>query len=200
MSHLLALTFLARYGLVRIPRAPVRLCSSYSPSVSVWTTCNPTRARSRARIVTWPNWSVPVNGEIVWKCRIGLFEMRAICSWMREVVLKLTMDYEMTKHMLNNCTLNESRTWLLVRTWHCYFISFNSEHPVDSLRFDFLTLRYFVSELLAGGWLWFSGVLGPWLQNCYLSLFFHYKTGMFPLTRAWPGSQPNAIDRGGGGV
>ena len=36
----------------------------------------------------------------------------------------------MTKHMLNNCTLKESRTWLLVRTWHCYFISFNSEHPV----------------------------------------------------------------------
>ena len=32
--------------------------------------------------------------------------------------------------MLNNGTLNESRTWLLVRTWHCYFISFNSEHPV----------------------------------------------------------------------
>ena len=49
---------------------------------------------------------------------------------MREDVLKLTMDYKMTKHMLNNGTLNESRTWLLVRTWHCYFISFNSEHPV----------------------------------------------------------------------
>ena len=32
--------------------------------------------------------------------------------------------------MLNNGTLTESRTWLLVRTWHCYFISFNSEHPV----------------------------------------------------------------------
>ena len=32
--------------------------------------------------------------------------------------------------MLNNGTLNGSRTWLLVRTWHCYFISFNSEHPV----------------------------------------------------------------------
>ena len=49
---------------------------------------------------------------------------------MREAVLKLTMDYKMTKHMLNNGTLNESRTWLLVRTWHCYFISFNNEHPV----------------------------------------------------------------------
>ena len=49
---------------------------------------------------------------------------------MREAVLKLTMDYKMTKHMLNNGTLNGSRTWLLVRTWHCYFISFNSEHPV----------------------------------------------------------------------
>ena len=33
--------------------------------------------------------------------------------------------------MFHNGTLNESRTWLLVRTWHCYFISFNSEHPVD---------------------------------------------------------------------
>ena len=51
---------------------------------------------------------------------------------MREAVLKLTMDYKMTKHMLNNGTLNGSRTWLLVRTWHCYFISFNSEHPVSS--------------------------------------------------------------------
>ena len=49
---------------------------------------------------------------------------------MREAVLKLTMYYDMTKHMLNNGTLNESRTWLLVRTWHCYFISFNSEHHV----------------------------------------------------------------------
>ena len=52
---------------------------------------------------------------------------------MREAVLKLTMDYKMTKHMLHNGTLNESRTWLLVRTWHCYFISFNSEHPVKSV-------------------------------------------------------------------
>ena len=51
---------------------------------------------------------------------------------MREAVLKLTMDYKMTKHMLNNGTLTESRTWLLVRTWHCYFISFNSEHPVET--------------------------------------------------------------------
>ena len=59
---------------------------------------------------------------------------------MREAVLKLTMDYKMTKHMLNNGTLNESRTWLLVRTWHCYFISFNNEHPV-------VTPRYKV-----GGW------------------------------------------------
>ena len=45
-------------------------------------------------------------------------------------MLKLAMDYKMTKNMLNNGTLNGSRTWLLVRTWHCYFISFNSEHPV----------------------------------------------------------------------
>ena len=36
--------------------------------------------------------------------------------------------------MLNNGTLNESRTWLLARTWHCYFISFNSEHPVGKIR------------------------------------------------------------------
>ena len=63
---------------------------------------------------------------------------------MREAVLKLTMDYKMTKHMLNNGTLNRSRTRLLVRTWHCYFISFNSEHPVGMLqnaaeaRFSFL--------------------------------------------------------------
>ena len=49
---------------------------------------------------------------------------------MREVMLKLTMDYKMTKHMLNNCTLKESRTWLLVCTRHCYFIPFNHEHPV----------------------------------------------------------------------
>ena len=49
---------------------------------------------------------------------------------MREAVLKLTMDYKMTKHLLNNGTLNRSCTWLLVRTWHCYFISFNSEHPM----------------------------------------------------------------------
>ena len=52
---------------------------------------------------------------------------------MREAVLKLTMDYKMTKHVLNNGTLAESRTWLLVITWHCYFISFNSEHPVDCM-------------------------------------------------------------------
>ena len=45
-------------------------------------------------------------------------------------MLKLTIDYKMTKHMLNNCTLKENRTWLLVRTWHCYFIPFNDEHPV----------------------------------------------------------------------
>ena len=51
---------------------------------------------------------------------------------MRQAVLKLTMDYKMAKHMLNNSTLNESRTWLLVRTWHCYFISFNNEHPVSA--------------------------------------------------------------------
>ena len=41
------------------------LCSSYSPPVSVRATSNPTRARSRARIVTRSNWSVPVNGGIV---------------------------------------------------------------------------------------------------------------------------------------
>ena len=46
-------------------------------------------------------------------------------------MLKLTMDYKMTKHMLNNCTLKESRTWLLVCTRHCYFIPFNREHPVS---------------------------------------------------------------------
>ena len=57
---------------------------------------------------------------------------------MREDVLKLTMDYKMTKHMLNNGTLNESRTWLLVRTWHCYFISFNSEHPVCIICSNFI--------------------------------------------------------------
>ena len=45
-------------------------------------------------------------------------------------MLKLTMDYKMTKHMLNSCTLKESRTWLLVCTRHCYFIPFNHEHPV----------------------------------------------------------------------
>ena len=53
-------------------------------------------------------------------------------------MLKLTMDYKMTKHMLNNCTkhmlnnctLKENRTWLLVLTWHCYFIPFNDEHSV----------------------------------------------------------------------
>ena len=32
--------------------------------------------------------------------------------------------------MLNNPTLKESRTWLLVCTWYCYYISFNNEHPV----------------------------------------------------------------------
>ena len=106
------------------------LCSFYSPTVSVRTTFNPIRSRYRARIVTWPNLSVPVNGEIVRKCRIGLFGRWTICSWMREAVLKLSMEYKMTKHVFNNGTLNGSRTWLLVRTWHCYFISFNSEHPV----------------------------------------------------------------------
>ena len=111
------------------------LCSSYSPPVSVRATSNPTRARSRARIVTRPNWSVPVNGGIVWKCRIGLFRRRAICSCMREVMLKLTMDYKMTKQvpMLDSCTLKESRTWLLVCTRHCYFIPFNHEHPVGKM-------------------------------------------------------------------
>ena len=62
--------------------------------------------------------------------RIGLFRRKAICSCIREVMLKLTMDYKMTKHMLNNFTLKENRTWLLFRTWHCYFIPFNDEHPV----------------------------------------------------------------------
>ena len=98
--------------------------------MSVWTTSKPTSAHSRTKIVTRPNLSVPLNGEIVWKCRIGLFGTRAICSCMWEAVLKLTMDYKMTKHMLNNCTLKESRTWLLVCTRHCYFIPFNHEHPV----------------------------------------------------------------------
>ena len=45
-------------------------------------------------------------------------------------MLKLTMDYKMTNHMLDSCTLKESRTWLLVCTRHCYFIPFNHEHPV----------------------------------------------------------------------
>ena len=115
---------------MRTARVPVRLCYSYSTPVSVRATSNPTRTRSRARIVTRPNWSVPVNGGIVWMCRIGLFRRRAICSFTREVMLKLTMDYKMTKHMLNNCTIKESRTWLLVCTRHCYFIPFNREHPV----------------------------------------------------------------------
>ena len=115
---------------MRIARVSVRLCYSYSPPVSVWTTSKPTSARSRTKIVTRPNLSVPLNGEIVWKCRIGLFGTKAICSCMWEAVLKLTMDYKMTKHMLNNCTLKESRTWLLVSTRHCYFIPFNHEHPV----------------------------------------------------------------------
>ena len=53
---------------------------------------------------------------------------------MREVMLKLTMNYKMTKHMLNSCTLKESRTWLLVCTRHFYFIPFNHEHPVFSFR------------------------------------------------------------------
>ena len=109
----------------------VRLCYSYPTPVSVRATSNPARTRSRARIVTRSNWSVPVNGGIVRKCRIGLFRRRAICSCMREVMLKLTIDYKMTKHMLNNCTLKESRTWLLVCTRHSYFIPFNHEHPVS---------------------------------------------------------------------
>ena len=148
MSHILASTFLARYGLTRIPRVLARLCSSYSPPLSVRTTFNPTRSRSRAGIVTWPNLSVPVNDEIVWKCRIRLFGRRTICSWMREAVLKLTMDYKMTKHMPNNGSLNESRTWLLVRTWHCYFISFNNEHPVRyfCIFFFFTHMKIFIFQ------------------------------------------------------
>ena len=39
--------------------------------------------------------------------------------------------------MLNNCTLKENRTWLLVRTWHCYFIPFNDEHPVSTMKSNF---------------------------------------------------------------
>ena len=70
------------------------------------------------------------------KVRIGLFRRRAICSCMREVMLKLTMDYKMTKHKLNNCTLKESRTWLLVCTRHSYFIPFNHEHPVIGTYFQ----------------------------------------------------------------
>ena len=45
-------------------------------------------------------------------------------------MLKLTIDYKMTKRMLNDCTLKDNRTWLLVCTRHCYFIPFNDEHPV----------------------------------------------------------------------
>ena len=50
-------------------------------------------------------------------------------------MLKLTLDYKMTKHMLNSCTLKESRTWLLVCTIHCYFIPFNHEHSVYNKTF-----------------------------------------------------------------
>ena len=57
-------------------------------------------------------------------------------------MLKLTMDYKMTKHMPNNGTLNESRTWLLVRTWRCYFISFNSEHPVGETQRTFQRCQF----------------------------------------------------------
>ena len=116
--------------------------------MSVRATSNPTRTCSRARIVTRSNWSVPVNGGIVWKCRIGLFRRRAICSCMREVMLKLTMDYKMTKHMVNNCTLKESRTWLLVCTRHCYFIPFNHE-PTFECRFrTYLPFRMPFSDFL----------------------------------------------------
>ena len=64
---------------------------------------------------------------------------------MREAELKLTMDYKMTKHMLNSSTLNESSTWLLVRTWHSYFISFNSEHPVQVRLLRFLRFIRFIN-------------------------------------------------------
>ena len=57
-------------------------------------------------------------------------------------MLKLTMDYKMTKHMLNSCTLKESRTWLLVCTRHCYFIPFNHEHPVAKLSERMMLARF----------------------------------------------------------
>ena len=69
---------------------------------------------------------------------------------MRDAVLKLTMDYKMTKHVLNNSTLAESRTWLLVITWHCYFISFNSEHPHGSLETFGGPQRHAIAHLKAG--------------------------------------------------
>ena len=99
--------------------------------------------------MTRPILSIPMNGEIVWKCRIGLFGTRAICSSVRESVPKPTMDYKMTKHMLNNRTLKESRTWLLACTWHCYFISFNNEHPVFNAVYRF-SMQYVVLEISRG--------------------------------------------------
>ena len=66
---------------------------------------------------------------------------------MWEAVLKLTMDYKMTKYVLNNRTLKESRTWLLVRTWYCYFISFNNEHPVGRAKYYKKTYGSFFDEV-----------------------------------------------------
>ena len=60
-------------------------------------------------------------------------------------MLKLTMDYKMTKHMLNSYTLKESRTWLLVCTRHCYFIPFNHEHPVGISQL-FLMTGMFIAD------------------------------------------------------
>ena len=125
----------------------------------LWTTSKPTSARFRTKIVTRPNLSVPSDGAIVWKCRIGLFETRAICSCMWEAVLKLTMDHKMTKHMVNNCTLKESRTWLLVCTRHCYFIPFNHEHPVNGGWCD----GSWISYVWHYGWaVSMSNVTGHW--------------------------------------
>ena len=111
--------------------------------MSVRATSNPTRARSRARIVTRPSWSVSVNGRPSESAKSGSSEgepfarvyERSCSNWLWIV------KWQNTKHMLNNCTLKENRTWLLVRTWHCYFIPFNDEHPVDGVDHNRLTPR-----------------------------------------------------------
>ena len=91
MSHLFASTFLARYGLVRIPRVPIRRCFSYSPSVSVWTTSNPTRARSRTRIVTRQNLTVPY---VRWdRLKVPNPALRNQCLLLMYVISRAQTDY-----------------------------------------------------------------------------------------------------------